>query len=102
VTGAGAGTVGVQTSQAINGRLTIGAAVSSTGYHYTTRPIDSTIKLFSQAPYTPKNSNNPLLNGVNTEELQSGSAVVIGADVNGGVLLDSEPTTITTTTTSSN
>jgi hypothetical protein len=58
ITATGQNAVGVQTSADINGRYTIGAAISSTAYHYTSRPIDSTIRLFNSAPYT--------VNGVNT------------------------------------
>ena len=100
VTATGIGAVGLQTSQEVDGRLTIGGAVSATGYHYTTRPIASTINSFSNGPYTAGSSTS-LLQGINSETLQGGPAVVIGASVTGGVLLDTEPTDTTGTTTTS-
>jgi hypothetical protein len=93
ITATGIGAIGYLQTGDINGRLTIGGAISATGYHYTTRPIDSTITLFNQGPYTQ--------GGVNTETLQGGPAVVVAANVTGGLLLDAQPTTTTTTTTSS-
>lgn len=94
ISATGVGAKGVQTSADINGRLTLGAAISATGYHYTTRPIDSTIKLFSHGPFTTSD-------GTNTETLQGGPAVTIGGNVAQGVLLDAEPTVVSTGTTPS-
>lgn len=83
----------------INGRLTIGSAVSATGFHYTSRPSDPTINNFNDPKQATGYSVAVAGGGtVNSEYLIGGPAVAIGGNVTGGLLLDSAPTTSTTNT----
>lgn len=70
--GQGASAVNVQGD--VGGRLTLQGDVSATGYRYTGRPVDAAI-----ARLDPD------------DLLQGGSAVVIGGNVGGGVVLDTRP-----------
>jgi hypothetical protein len=97
----GQGAEGVQTSTGnvvggatIAGGFRIGGTITSTGYHYTTRPADTTINTFLQPPYT----TGPVGSSVNSELFQGGSAVVIGSSVTQGVLIDGIPTAISSAT----
>lgn len=72
VQGQGANAVNIQGD--VGGRLTLQGDMAATGYRYTTRPTDAVI-----AKLEPD------------DLLQGGSAVVVGGDVGGGVVLDVRP-----------
>ena len=78
--GEGAGAVNLQGD--ISGRLTLQAAIASTGYRYTQRPSDAAI-----ARLEPD------------DLLQGGTTVAIGGNVGGGVVLDVRPADNSTTET---
>ena len=76
----GEDSVGASLEGDIGGALVIQSAISSTGYRNTTRPAD-TSKLDAD------------------DLLQGGSAVVVGGNVAGGILLDTRPADASTTDT---
>ncbi|WP_298163028.1 autotransporter domain-containing protein [Brevundimonas sp.] len=75
--GLGANAVNIQGD--IGGRLTLQGDIAATGYRYTTRPGDTALALLDA-----------------DDLLQGGSAVVIGGNVAGGVVLDIRPADLIT------
>ncbi|RZJ42120.1 MAG: autotransporter outer membrane beta-barrel domain-containing protein, partial [Brevundimonas sp.] len=71
----GANTIGVSIGGDVTGRLTLQGAIDSSGYRYTTRGTDEFIGKLEP-----------------DDLLQGGPAVLIGASVSGGVVVDRPPT----------
>ena len=79
VTAQGAGVNAVNVQGDIGGRLTLQGDMAATGYRYTTRPGDTALALLDA-----------------DDLLQGGSAVVIGGNVGGGLVLDARPADLIT------
>ncbi len=91
VTGAisatGTNTGGINLGGNVGGRFSIYSSITSTGYGTTTRSLFNTTQITIQA--------------TTSETQQGGSAVVVGANVGGGVYIGAPPTSSTTTNTAS-
>lgn len=82
VTAVGQGASAVNIQGDVGGRLTLQSDMSATGYRYSTRPSDAAIGRLEA-----------------DDLLQGGSAIVIGGNVGGGVVLDVRPADNSTTST---
>ena len=79
VTAQGQGVNAVNIQGDIGGRLTLQGDMAATGYRYTTRPGDTALALLDA-----------------DDLLQGGSAVVVGGNVAGGLVLDARPADLIT------
>jgi hypothetical protein len=79
ITAQGLGASAVNVQGDVGGRLTLQGDMSATGYRYTQRPNDTALALLDA-----------------DDLLQGGSAVVIGGNVVGGVVLDTRPADLVT------